>query len=97
MLLDQSPFYAESGGQIGDQGFLRNDTGQFSVLDTQKQGNTHIHRGILEKGDWKANDLVQAEVSDKGRHAITLNHSATHLMHAALRDVLGKHVSQKGS
>ena len=97
LLLDQSPFYAESGGQIGDQGFLRNDTGQFSVLDTQKQGNTHIHRGILEKGDWKANDLVQAEVSDKGRHAITLNHSATHLMHAALRDVLGKHVSQKGS
>jgi len=97
LLLDQSPFYAESGGQIGDQGFLRNDTGQFSVLDTQKQGNTHIHRGILEKGDWKANDLVEAEVADKERHAITLNHSATHLMHAALRDVLGKHVSQKGS
>ena len=97
LLLDQSPFYAESGGQIGDQGFLRNDTGQFSVLDTQKQGNIHIHRGILEKGDWKASDLVQAEVADKERHAITLNHSATHLMHAALRDVLGTHVSQKGS
>ena len=97
LLLDQSPFYAESGGQIGDQGFLRNDRGQFNVLDTQKQGNIHVHRGILDKGDWKTNDLVEAKVADTERQAITLNHSATHLMHAALRDILGKHVSQKGS
>ena len=97
LLLDRSPFYAESGGQIGDQGFLRNEKGRFKVLDTQKQGNTHIHRGILDRGDWKINDVVDAEVTLKERHAITLNHSATHLMHAALRVVLGKHVSQKGS
>ena len=97
VLLDQSPFYAESGGQIGDQGFLRKEEGQFKVLDTQKQGNIHIHRGILDRGDWKVNDVVDAEVTQKERHAITLNHSATHLMHAALRAILGKHVSQKGS
>ena len=97
LLLDKSPFYGESGGQIGDKGLLRNENGQFKVLDTKKQGDNHIHRGVLNRGGWQVNDLVEAEVAIKERQATTLNHSATHLMHAALRNTLGTHVSQKGS
>ena len=97
LLLDKSPFYGESGGQIGDKGLLRNENGQFKVLDTKKQGDNHIHRGVLNQGGWQVNDLVDAEVAVKERQATTLNHSATHLMHAALRNTLGTHVSQKGS
>ncbi|MFL2873584.1 MAG: alanine--tRNA ligase [Pseudohongiellaceae bacterium] len=97
LLLDKSPFYGESGGQIGDKGLLRNENGQFKVLDTKKQGDNHIHRGVLNLGGWQVNDLVEAEVAVKERQATTLNHSATHLMHAALRNTLGTHVSQKGS
>ena len=97
LLLDKSPFYGESGGQIGDKGLLRNENGQFKVLDTKKQGDSHIHRGVLNRGGWQVNDLVEAEVAVKERQATTLNHSATHLMHAALRNTLGTHVSQKGS
>ncbi|NKB32161.1 MAG: alanine--tRNA ligase [Pseudomonadales bacterium] len=97
LLLDKSPFYGESGGQIGDHGSLQNSNANFSVLDTQKQGDAHIHRGVLKKGSLKVGDEVSAEVAGDDRHAITLNHSATHLMHSALRNVLGTHVTQKGS
>jgi alanyl-tRNA synthetase len=97
LLLDTSPFYGESGGQIGDHGILENDDASFKVVDTQKQGDTHIHRGELAQGSLKIGDSVTAQVAGDDRQAITLNHSATHLMHSALRNVLGSHVSQKGS
>ena len=97
LLLDSSPFYGESGGQVGDSGMLRNDTAEFKVLDTQKQGDVPIHRGALRGGELKVGDQVFTEVSVSERAAITLNHSATHLMNAALRSVLGTHVNQKGS
>ena len=97
LLLDTSPFYGESGGQIGDHGVLENDSASFRILDTQKQGNTHIHRGVLDQGSLEIGDIVTAKVASDDRQAITLNHSATHLMHSALRSILGDHVSQKGS
>ena len=97
VLLDSSPFYGESGGQVGDHGVLENDAGCFEVVDTQKQGDALLHRGSLSKGSLKPGDRVNARVAAADRAAITLNHSATHLMHAALRNVLGKHVNQKGS
>ena len=97
LLLDSSPFYGESGGQVGDRGELYNDKVKFSVLDTQKQGEVHVHRGILKQGSLKVGDIINSEVSGKERKAITLNHSATHLLHSALRNTLGHHVSQKGS
>ena len=97
LLLDTSPFYGESGGQIGDRGVLENDGASFRVLDTQKQGDTHIHRGVLDHGSLEIGDTVTAKVASGDRQAITLNHSATHLMHSALRSILGDHVSQKGS
>ena len=97
LLLDTSPFYGESGGQIGDRGVLENDGASFRVLDTQKQGDTHIHRGVLDYGSLEIGDTVTAKVASDDRQAITLNHSATHLMHSALRSILGDHVSQKGS
>ena len=97
VLLDSSPFYGESGGQVGDHGVLENDAGCFEVVDTQKQGDALLHRGSLNKGSLKPGDRVNARVAVADRAAITLNHSATHLMHAALRNVLGKHVNQKGS
>ncbi len=97
LLLDTSPFYGESGGQIGDRGILENDGASFRVLDTQKQGDTHIHRGVLDYGSLEIGDTVTAKVASDDRQAITLNHSATHLMHSALRSILGDHVSQKGS
>jgi len=97
LLLDKSPFYGESGGQVGDQGDLYNDKAKFVVLDTQKQGDAHIHKGILKEGFLEVGDEICAEVKKKERQAITLNHSATHLLHSALRNILGSHVSQKGS
>jgi alanyl-tRNA synthetase len=97
LLLDKSPFYGESGGQIGDHGVLESDDAKFEVLDTQKQGDVLIHRGSLKQGSLQIGDQVRANVAQDDRVAIMLNHSATHLMNAALRDVLGEHVNQKGS
>jgi alanyl-tRNA synthetase len=97
VVLDHTPFYAESGGQIGDTGVLVGLSSQFRVRDTQKLGASFGHIGVLESGALKIGDEVQAEVDAARRKAIALNHSATHLLHAALRQVLGKHVQQKGS
>jgi alanyl-tRNA synthetase len=97
LILDNSPFYGESGGQIGDQGVLEADGVLFEVEDTQKQGEFLVHRGKLVKGRLACGDRLTASVAADTRAAITLNHSATHLMHAALRQVLGTHVAQKGS
>ncbi|MDD5392182.1 MAG: alanine--tRNA ligase [Thiothrix sp.] len=97
VVLDHTPFYAESGGQVGDTGVLRASNGVFRVTDTRKQGTTFIHVGTLESGEMTAGSTVTAEVDADRRQAIILNHSATHLMHAALRQVLGEHVEQKGS
>lgn len=97
LIFDNSPFYAESGGQVGDTGMFENDQVKFEVLDTRKQGNVFVHSGRLLKGTLKLGDRLEAKVDRKERQAITLNHSATHLMNAALRDVLGTHVTQKGS
>lgn len=97
IILDRTPFYAESGGQIGDQGFLRNDSSLFRVVDTKKQGQAYVHIGKLEKGLLKIGDTIMAEVNAERRAAAVLNHSATHLLHMVLRQVLGEHVTQKGS
>ncbi|MCW8924368.1 MAG: alanine--tRNA ligase, partial [Gammaproteobacteria bacterium] len=97
VILDQSPFYAESGGQVGDVGVLTTDSASFAVQDTQKQGNSILHIGKLESGSLSVSDTVQASIDKDNRDAIRRNHSATHLMHAALREVLGDHVQQKGS
>jgi len=98
VILDQTPFYAESGGQIGDQGWLRNDQGaEFQVSDTRKQGDSIVHMGRLQKGALKVGEKLSAQVDKDHRQATVLNHSATHLMHAALRQILGDHVQQKGS
>ena len=97
VLLDSTPFYGESGGQVGDTGLLKNNAASFQVDDTQKQNDVMVHRGILRQGSIKVGDKVDAQVAGADRAAITLNHSATHLMNAALRNVLGEHVSQKGS
>lgn len=95
--LDQTPFYAESGGQVGDKGELKGANFSFVVEDTQKYGQAIGHIGKLAAGSLKVGDAVQADVDEARRARIRLNHSATHLMHAALRQVLGTHVSQKGS
>ncbi len=102
ILLDQSPFYGESGGQIGDQGVLEVKQGdevvcRFEVSDTQKQGEHVLHKGKLTEGRLSLGDQVDAQVEAESRRAIMLNHSATHLLHAALQHVLGDHVTQKGS
>ncbi len=97
IILEKTPFYAESGGQVGDQGILKNDQVLFEVTDTRKQGNAHVHYGRLVSGRLRTGDCVQAQVNTARRQATVLNHSATHLMHAALREVLGEHVQQKGS
>jgi alanyl-tRNA synthetase len=98
-LLDHTPFYAESGGQVGDRGLIRGSEGTlFQVNDTQKQGDgVFAHIGLLTQGQLKQGDSVAALVDGQRRAATRLNHSATHLMHAALRTVLGEHVQQKGS
>ena len=97
VVLDQTPFYAESGGQVGDKGELKGANFSFAVEDTQKYGQAIGHIGKLAVGSLKVGDAVQADVDEARRARIRLNHSATHLMHAALRQVLGTHVSQKGS
>ncbi|MDH5423881.1 MAG: alanine--tRNA ligase [Gammaproteobacteria bacterium] len=97
VVLDSTPFYAESGGQVGDTGFLSAANTQFEVMDTQKQGAAFAHIGSLVNGTIKVGDNLEAGI-DAGRRTATIrNHSATHLMHAALRKVLGDHVQQKGS
>jgi alanyl-tRNA synthetase len=97
VVLDHTPFYAESGGQIGDTGVLLGANGRFTVRDTQKIGTSIAHLGVLENGELRVGDPIEAQVDQERRKAIALNHSATHLLHAALREVLGKHVVQKGS
>ena len=97
VILSSTPFYAESGGQIGDTGILAETGKLFQVVDTQKSGNAIVHYGAVEEGQLNLGDAVDAIVDDERRQAIRLNHSATHLMHAALRKVLGEHVQQKGS
>ncbi|EDC6067295.1 alanine--tRNA ligase [Salmonella enterica] len=97
VVLDQTPFYAESGGQVGDKGELKGAGFTFAVDDTQKYGQAIGHLGKLSAGALKVGNAVQADVDEARRARIRLNHSATHLMHAALRQVLGTHVAQKGS
>ncbi|PML78138.1 alanine--tRNA ligase [Enterovibrio norvegicus] len=97
IILDQTPFYAESGGQCGDAGFLMTEAGKFEVVDTQKYGSAIGHRGKLVDGTLSVGDNVDAKVNAERRQAIALNHSATHLLHEALRIILGDHVQQKGS
>ncbi|AMN82374.1 MULTISPECIES: alanine--tRNA ligase [Pseudomonas] len=97
VVLDQTPFYAESGGQIGDCGFLKAASGRFDVRDTTKTGGAFLHHGVLASGSLTVGSPVDAQVDADVRHATSLNHSATHLLHAALRQVLGDHVQQKGS
>lgn len=97
IILEETPFYAESGGQCGDTGTLKTASGLFKVEDTQKLGNAFAHHGELVEGVFAKGDKVEATVDAERRAAISLNHSATHLLHAALREVLGEHVAQKGS
>jgi alanyl-tRNA synthetase len=97
VVLDATPFYAESGGQVGDRGVLTSGTARFTITDTQKLGKAHVHVGRVDSGTLRAGDEVTAEVDHALRQATRLNHTATHLLHAALRKVLGTHVTQKGS
>jgi alanyl-tRNA synthetase len=98
VVLDRTPFYAESGGQVGDGGELLSSTSTFSVDDTQKiQPDVFGHNGLLQSGSLKLGDIVTAQVDAEARSRAAANHSATHLLHAALRHVLGTHVTQKGS
>ena len=98
VVLDTTPFYAESGGQVGDQGLLQTAGAQFEVEDTLKiKADVFGHHGVLTQGSLKVGDAVQAQVNTDVRTATVRNHSATHLMHKALREVLGDHVQQKGS
>lgn len=97
VVLDQTPFYAESGGQIGDCGFLEGPGVRFDVRDTTKVGGAWLHHGVVSKGSLSVGATINAEVDASVRTATGLNHSATHLLHAALRQVLGEHVQQKGS
>ncbi len=97
VVLSATPFYAESGGQIGDTGILVSDGKLFAVDDTQKSGKANVHFGSVEQGELRIGDGLVAVVDADRRQAIRLNHTATHLMHAALRQVLGDHVTQKGS
>ena len=97
VILKSTPFYAESGGQVGDTGVLAFDNGSFLVFHTQKSGKANVHVGKMQTGKLSKGDKISAEVDGERRHSIVLNHSATHLMHAALRIVLGDQVAQKGS
>ena len=97
VVLDQTPFYAESGGQVGDCGYLQAGAARFDVRDTTKTGGAFLHHGAVVAGALKVGETVTTEVDADVRHATALNHSATHLLHAALRQVLGEHVQQKGS
>mgnify|MGYP006082421499 CR=1 FL=1 len=97
VVLDQTPFYAESGGQVGDTGALTIGDSLFEVSDTQKQSGVYLHVGQLRGGRISVGDSIQAEIDVEYRQAVRLNHSSTHLMHEALRKILGEHVQQKGS
>jgi alanyl-tRNA synthetase len=97
IVLDETAFYGESGGQSGDSGFLKADGVVFQVKNTVKESGNHIHQGILVQGSVKPGDPLTADVDADKRAAITLHHSATHILHAALRNLLGAHVAQKGS
>jgi alanyl-tRNA synthetase len=97
VVLDHTPFYAESGGQVGDSGTLTSEAARFIVRDTRKLGGSFAHVGVLEWGELSIGIELEAAVDGERRTAIALNHSATHLLHAALRQVLGPHVQQKGS
>jgi len=97
VILDRTPFYPEAGGQVGDQGVLRTATARFEVTDAQRQGDAISHVGRLVEGRLRLGEQVTAEVNASARRATARNHSATHLLHAALRLVLGEHVAQKGS
>ncbi|TVQ69029.1 MAG: alanine--tRNA ligase [Oceanospirillales bacterium] len=97
VVLENTAFYAESGGQVGDSGVLRWDRGQFEVNDCTKEGKHHLHHGKVVEGVIQVDDSVVTEVNQQRRQATALNHSATHLLHAALRNILGDHVQQKGS
>jgi len=97
VVLENTPFYAESGGQVGDVGTMQCGDALFRVTNTIKQAGSHLHQGIVESGGFALDASVVAEVDTRKRQATALNHSATHLLHAALRDVLGEHVAQKGS
>jgi len=98
LITNQTPFYAESGGQVGDQGVIKTSTGKINVLDTQKKmGDLHVHVGKVSKGSIKVGDNVNLEIDVKRREDAKAYHSATHLLHEALRRTLGNHVTQKGS
>ena len=97
IILDKTPFYAESGGQAGDTGYLRNAAAVVEVQDTTKAGAHHLHQALVTSGGIKVGEVLSAEVRADLRQATARNHSATHLLHAALRETLGTHVSQKGS
>lgn len=97
LVLDKTAFYGESGGQAGDTGFLKADGVVFQVKDTLKESNNHLHQGVLVEGSVKVGDQLSAVVDAEKRQATVLHHSATHLLHAALRKILGEHVTQKGS
>ncbi|HIE40056.1 MAG TPA: alanine--tRNA ligase, partial [Thiomicrorhabdus sp.] len=97
IILDQTPFYAESGGQAGDSGSLTEGMNSFHINDTQKQGGLFLHQGTVSAGTMSVNQTLHAKINVENRRACERNHSATHLLHAALRQVLGSHVGQKGS
>lgn len=97
IVLERTPFYAESGGQVGDTGLLTWSGGRFQVNDTRKEGDNHLHIGTVLEGEFFAGLEVDARIDHQRRENTKKNHSATHLMHAALRNVLGEHVGQKGS
>ncbi len=97
VILDSTPFYAESGGQIGDSGYLQAGTVRFDVRDTTKTGGAFLHHGVVASGSLRVGEKLETQVAAEVRQATSLNHSATHLLHAALRQVLGEHVQQKGS
>ncbi|MDC8805051.1 alanine--tRNA ligase [Halomonas pacifica] len=97
VVLDRTPFYGESGGQVGDTGYLELDGARFQVTDTQKQGGHHLHQGLMVDGELAVGAQVKPRVDASLRAATVRNHSATHLLHQALREVLGEHVQQKGS
>jgi alanyl-tRNA synthetase len=97
VILDKTVFYAESGGQVGDSGYLHSDSGKIEIVDCQKSGDHHLHIGRVLSGEISTGQKIVAKVDNKVRQATALNHSATHLMHAALQQVLGEHVTQKGS
>ncbi|MES3708000.1 alanine--tRNA ligase [Pseudomonas putida] len=97
VVLERTPFYAESGGQVGDTGFLQAGAARFDVRDTTKTGGAFLHHGVVASGALVIGSPVEAKVDADVQHATSLNHSATHLLHEALRQVLGEHVQQKGS